>query len=244
MDGPFHCVFRRSSQASYRLPADSPGGCVNRAPLPAGAGTADELPLYEGIGLPHVCLVADEQQAAAALAALSKEPVLGFDTESKPTFLKGEVSTGPHLIQLATPTDAYLFQVRYVFNLPVIRAVLESPLIVKAGFGLGNDLSALRSRFGIALNNVIDLGETLRSEAHRGTVGAKAAVARYFGRRLQKSKKTGTSNWANRDLNERQLLYAANDAHVALKVYHAWQNEIASSDRGVRPSTLFTPHHD
>ena len=73
---------------------------------------------------------------------------------------------------------------------------------------------------------MIDLGETLRGKGegrigHRGTVGAKVAVAYFFGQRLQKSKKVGTSNWANRRLNERQLLYAANDAWAALKVYEA-----------------------
>jgi hypothetical protein len=47
------------------------------------------------------------------------------------------------------------------------------------------------------------------------------AVAHYFGEKLIKSG-VGTSNWANPRLDERQLLYAANDAHVALKIYHAW----------------------
>ena len=67
-----------------------------------------------------------------------------------------------------------------------------------------------------------DLGEALRGPGHRGTVGAKVAVAHYFGQKFQKSKKVGTSNWASPRLNERQLLYAANDAHVALQIYHAW----------------------
>ena len=62
----------------------------------------------------------------------------------------------------------------------------------------------------------------LRGQGHRGTVGAKIAVAHFFGQRLHKSKKVGTSNWAAPRLSERQLLYAANDAHVALKIYRAW----------------------
>ena len=70
--------------------------------------------------------------------------------------------------------------------------------------------------------NTVDLGEKLRGPGHRGTVGAKVAVAHFFGERLIKSKRLGTSNWASRRLDERQMLYAANDAQVALKVYHAW----------------------
>ena len=66
------------------------------------------------------------------------------------------------------------------------------------------------------------------------TVGAKVAVAHFFGQKLHKSKKTGTSNWANPRLSERQMLYAANDAHVALTLYRAWlagaPNHLASLD--------------
>ena len=92
----------------------------------------------------------------------------------------------------------------------------------KVGFGLGNDRSALKSRLNIEPNNLLDLGEVLRGPGHRGTVGAKVAVAHFFGQKLQKSKKTGTSNWASAHLSERQLIYAANDAHVALRLYRAW----------------------
>jgi ribonuclease D len=94
--------------------------------------------------------------------------------------------------------------------------------VLKAGFGLGNDRSALQSRLDIETSNLLDLGEVLRGPGHRGTVGAKVAVAHFFVQRLQKSKKTSTSNWAAPNLSERQILYAANDAHVALRIYRAW----------------------
>ena len=186
-----------------------------------------ELPLYPGIGLERIVLVDSEALAEAACAALLAADVIGFDTESKPTFLKGEESTGPHLIQLATDERAYLFPVSPTYCSPVLKTILESPRVLKAGMGLGNDRSALKSRLGIELKHVLDLGEALRGRGegrigHRGTVGAKVAVAHFFGQRLQKSKRIGTSNWASRRLNDRQLLYAANDAHVALMIYRAW----------------------
>lgn len=181
-----------------------------------------ELPDYPGIALAQVTLVTTPEQAAAAQAALLAADAVGFDTESKPTFLKGEVSTGPHLVQLATDEHCWLFPVAGGGEQATLRAVLESPSVLKVGLGLGNDRSALQTRLGIRLANVIDLGEKLRGPGHRGTVGAKVAVAHFFGQRLHKSKKTGTSNWASRTLSERQLLYAANDAHVALKLYRAW----------------------
>ncbi|MBU1363501.1 MAG: 3'-5' exonuclease domain-containing protein 2 [Gammaproteobacteria bacterium] len=181
-----------------------------------------ELPIYPGVGLDRISLVFDASLAARALAALQAAPAIGFDTESKPTFLKGEISTGPHLVQLATDEHVYLFPVAFAANHDVLRQILAAPHLLKIGFGLGNDRSALRSRLGIELTNVLDLGEVLRGPGHRGTVGAKVAVAHYFGQKLQKSKKVGTSNWASTRLNDRQLLYAANDAHVALQIYRAW----------------------
>ena len=190
--------------------------------LSRGSLAAAELPDYAGIALADVVLVTSAQLAAEAFAVLTAVAVIGFDTESKPTFVKGEVSTGPHLIQLATETRAYLFPLAQWPSAHELKAILESERLLKVGFGLGNDRSALKSRLGIALNNVLDLGEVLRGHGHRGTVGAKVAVAHFFGERLHKSKRVGTSNWATPRLTERQILYAANDAHVALRVYRAW----------------------
>jgi RNA polymerase sigma factor for flagellar operon FliA len=53
-------------------------------------------------------------------------------------------------------------------------------------------------------------------------MGVKKAVAGLLGRRLEKSKRVATTNWASHRLSERQMLYAANDAHAALCVYRAW----------------------
>jgi len=89
------------------------------------------------------------------------------------------------------------------------------------GFGLGSDLAQLRSRLQIEPQNILDLSRALRSKERNQSLGAKSAVARYFGQRMQKSKRITTSNWANPRLTERQILYAANDAQVALRVYRA-----------------------
>lgn len=188
---------------------------------------AAELPVFPGLGLDCITLVNNEKLAEKAMAVLLAIDAIGFDTESKPTFLKGEASTGPHLVQLSTDEHAYLFPVARGLAHPALKIILEAPALIKVGFGLGNDRSALKSRLDISLANVLDLGEKLRGPGHRGTVGAKVAVAHYFGQKLQKSKKIGTSNWASAQLNERQLLYAANDAYVALKIYRLWLRDQA-----------------
>jgi RNA polymerase sigma factor for flagellar operon FliA len=198
----------------------------------------DDLPPYEGIALADVRLVRSRQDADGALAALLASDAIGFDTESKPTFQKGEQSTGPHLVQLATDQHAYLFQIGArlihapsgsvdaappaVTGIDVLRAVLESPAIRKVGFGLGDDLRRLRAKLGIETRNVLDLSTALR-RGERNALGAKTAVARFFGKRLQKSRKITTTNWALPRLSDKQILYAADDAHVALRIYRHWR---------------------
>lgn len=185
----------------------------------------DELPPYDGIKLSEVRMVKTPLDAAAALAALSAADVIGFDTESKPTFQKGEVSTGPHLVQLATDDAAYLFQIGAVpaaLETDVIKAILESTTILKVGFGLLDDIKRLRSKMGIETVNVLDLSTAMRRN-EKNPLGAKTAVARHFGQTLQKSKRITTTNWAMPRLSEKQILYAADDAHVALKLYRHWR---------------------
>lgn len=185
------------------------------------------LPPYDGIKLTDVRMVKSDKDAVEALAALMATDVLGFDTESKPTFLKGEVSTGPHLVQLATDEAAYLFQIGAMPAVEVLKAVLESDAILKVGFGLSDDVKRLRAKLGIETNNVLDLSTALRKN-ERNTLGAKTAVARFFGKKLQKSKKITTTNWALPRLSEKQILYAADDAHVALKIYRRWRLDQAA----------------
>jgi ribonuclease D len=69
----------------------------------------------------------------------------------------------------------------------------------------------------------VDLDRSFKLLGYRNAVGAKSAVAMLFNRQLSKSKSITTSNWAARELTDRQLLYAANDAYAAIRVYHALQ---------------------
>lgn len=182
---------------------------------------APELPPYAGLGLEDILLVRTGEEAERAVAALMAADFVGFDTESKPTFRKGEVSDGPHLIQLATDNRAFLFHVRSGVSLDGVRRVLESPRILKVGFGLRDDLVRLRDKLGIDVANVLDLAVALRQNK-RGDVGAKSAVASFFGQNLRKSKRISTTNWANPNFSEGQLRYAGDDAQVPLRVYRAW----------------------
>jgi len=186
----------------------------------------DTLPPYQGLALSEVLVVKSASDAASALQALAAADVIGFDTESKPTFAKGEESTGPHLVQLATDNGAYLFQIGAApasALVELLRAVLESDAILKVGFGLGDDLRRVRAKLGIEPRNVLDLSTALRRRGERNPLGAKTAVARFFGQEMQKSKRITTTNWALPRLSDKQILYAADDAHAALRIYRRWR---------------------
>ncbi|MEB0139276.1 MULTISPECIES: 3'-5' exonuclease [unclassified Undibacterium] len=185
------------------------------------------LPAYPGIALADICLVQDAATADYAYAQLSAATILGFDTETKPVFNKGQHNDGPHLIQLATEQRAFLFPVSAGSDVAQVKAILEAPQILKVGYGLADDLKYLNSKFAIVTANVLDLSRAMRENKH-GDMGAKSAVAKFLGMQMSKSKKTSTSNWAQRPLTERQMLYAANDAQVALLTYRRWLARQAS----------------
>lgn len=185
---------------------------------------------FVGLGLGDILLPQTEPQLASAWAELSAHHHIGFDTESRPTFTKGQESTGPEVVQFATPTRAYVLQLRHGGCEALARELLSHPQIVKVGFDLKQDLTQLRNRLGIAAAPVLDLTRVFHRRGYPRTLGIKSAVAIVFGRRFVKSKRVTTSNWANPRLEPRQLLYAANDAFVALQVMLALGQEALQAD--------------
>ena len=189
----------------------------------------DTLPRFDGLPLERITTPATRGQFAEAVDEIIAFTEVGFDTESKPTFRIGELSTGPHLIQFATLEKAYLFQVGIDGCIEAAKAILESDRVLKIGFGLGSDRSRLHSKLGIALRHYVDLGTALRYHGKKGQVGLRGAVAAVLGAGIRKSRRVSTSNWANRTLSEAQQHYAANDAYAALRVFLALDGEASVS---------------
>jgi len=193
---------------------------------PPALPTSEEialLPPFERVALDQVAWVRTAEQAEAASRELMRASAWGFDTESKPTFHVGEASDGPHVLQLALPSRVYVIQLHDAACRAIAAQLLAAPGIVKAGFGLGDDKRRILHKLGVAPVDVLDLDSVFRAQGHRRQVGVKTAVALLFQRRMLKSKKAATTNWANLQLTEQQLLYAANDAWAALRVYEALQ---------------------
>ena len=169
----------------------------------------------------HIQLVSSPEQANAALKELAGATALGFDTESKPTFAKNEASSGPHIVQLSTLSKAWIFQLEDAECRRAVGLLLEAPTIIKAGFGLGDDRKRIIHKLGVDLQGVLDLNSVFREKGYRKDMGVRGAVAVMFNKRFIKSRKATTSNWANPRLTEAQIVYAANDAYAAMRVFAA-----------------------
>jgi ribonuclease D len=176
---------------------------------------------FDRLGLDRIRLVSTASDAHDAHAELSATDAWGFDTESKPTFFKDQVSEGPHVVQLATLDKAWVFQLHDLECRAVVAHLLAHPKSTKAGFGLGDDKKRIASKLGVEPVGVLELNTIFRERGYRKDMGVKGAVAVMFNRRFIKSRKATTSNWANPRLTEAQLVYAANDAYAAIRVYHA-----------------------
>jgi len=173
----------------------------------------NELPIrrYQG----EVCLVADAADLARAMADIRAESVVGFDTETRPAFNKGEDHL-PCLVQVATARAVYLFQLRRVDCAAALAELLAAPGIVKAGVALAHDLRQLKRLFPFAEAGVLDLGQVARRQGIRQT-GLRNLAAIFLGFRLAKGNRT--SNWAAARLTPSQIDYAATDAWVGRELY-------------------------
>ena len=176
---------------------------------------------FDRLGLDRIYLVATAAQAHDAWSELAKAQAWGFDTESKPTFFKDQLSEGPHVVQLSTLERAWVFQLHDLECRAVVADLLALRGVSKAGFGLGDDRRRIVAKLGVDPAGVLELNTVFRDRGYRKDMGVKGAIAVLFNRRFIKSRKATTSNWANPRLTEAQLIYAGNDAYAAARVHQA-----------------------
>lgn len=176
--------------------------------------TIKKLPVLRFPGT--IRLVRQQQELQMCLNELEKHTILGFDTEKRPSFRKGECYH-PSLIQLATHDTAYLLQIsRLGFNREIIQ-LLENPDIEKVGVAIKDDLSELNALKKFHPAGFSDLARMAR-DVNIPYYGLRNLTAYFLDKRLSKSQQT--SNWANDQLTEAQQHYAATDAWVSLQLYH------------------------
>lgn len=188
------------------------------------APTKPQIALMEpfvGLTPEQIHVPASKEEFESAAAAIRAAGIVGFDTESKPTFVVGDVSEGPHVVQFALHDKAYLFQVHRAEGMPFLLDLLHSDEVIKVGFGLKSDSGQIFKKLGVRFGGVVDLNEVFSMRGYRKEMGARAAVGLVFDQRFAKSKKITTTDWSQRELTQQQMLYAANDAYAALKVLEA-----------------------
>ena len=186
--------------------------------------TAEEiaqLPLFERINPDGIVVITTKEGAQRAYDELMKEKVVGFDTESKPTFIKGQKSTGPHVAQFATSEQTYIFMLHQDDCRKTATALIKSPKLKKVGFGLQDDLKRIQIKLKIRPQEVVDIEALFGAKGYKRGVGVKTGVAIALKRQFKKSKSQSTSNWGAPHLTDNQLIYAANDAYAAIQVYQA-----------------------
>ncbi|WP_081646986.1 3'-5' exonuclease [Limisalsivibrio acetivorans] len=162
-----------------------------------------------------IVTVRTEQEAERCASVLMKHEMIGFDTESRPSFRKG-VMYPVSLLQLSTEHKAYLFQLGTTGISSAMKDLLESEDTKKVGIGIRDDIKKLKELNTFDEGGFIDLGEMASA---KGIIqfGARSLAARYLGMKLVKTMQK--TNWARSELTRKQRVYAATDAWVCLKLY-------------------------
>ena len=173
----------------------------------------NKLPLFKYEGKIH--LVRNETQAAAAVKALRREHVLGFDIETRPAFRKGE-SYPPALLQLAGHSAVYIFQLLALRDLKWFHELFSNAAILKAGVSLDHDIKKLKERQAFQAAGFVEIAD-LSEQAGIQNKGLRGLAAILMGIRI--SKGAQRSNWSRPDLSRDQILYAATDAYICRELY-------------------------
>ena len=171
------------------------------------------LPAIEFRG--EIRIVEDERDIAAACKYLAEQPVIGFDTETRPSFRPG-VTFRVSLLQLSSPEVCYLFRLN---RIPLDKAILqlfENKRLLKVGADVAGDRRSLRQIRHFRDAGFIDL-QAIAPEWGIAEKSLRKLSAIVLGQRVSKAQRL--SNWEAATLTDKQQLYAATDAWVCTRIY-------------------------
>ena len=166
-------------------------------------------------------LIKEKKDLKEALKILRRELVLGFDTETRPSFKKGE-NYSVSLLQLSTSDEAFLFRLNHLGLPDDLVSLLADPDILKVGVAILDDVRALLKLKKFDAEGFVELAN-IASELGIVTCGLRNLAAIFFGVRI--SKKAQLTNWERPEFNSGQALYAATDAWICLKMYRFLESE-------------------
>lgn len=173
-----------------------------------------QFPIEEFSG--RIIVIDTEEDAEKAVSYLYKFPLVGFDTETRPSFRKGQQNK-ISLMQISTADTCFLFRLNRIGIPNVLKNFLGGVQVMKIGLSLRDDFGAMRKRTDIEPANFVDLQNVV------GAYGIKEAslqkiYAIMFNRKISKGQRL--TNWDAEILTDAQQKYAALDAWACLKIYN------------------------
>ena len=171
------------------------------------------LPLYSFNG--PIAVINDKKLLPTVFEEINTSTVVGFDTETRPSFKKGQVYKVA-LMQIALPHKVFIIRLQHTGITPDIIGFLENDTILKTGVGIRDDIQAVKKMKPFRAAGFIDL-VPLAKEAGLQVESVKKLTGLLLGFRISKSSQT--SNWEAEKLTKKQIEYAATDAWVCLQLY-------------------------
>lgn len=178
--------------------------------------TSEELNLlplktFEG----KVNVITEPEKLAKVRSEIEKHAIVGFDTETRPSFKRGQVYRVA-LLQLAVPEKVFLIRLHHTGLTDDIKSIFENPAIIKAGVAIHDDIKSLQKLNMFTPTSFVELA-TLARTCGLQVESVKKLAGLLMGIRISKSAQT--SNWEAPTLTEKQIDYAATDAWVCLEIY-------------------------
>jgi ribonuclease D len=185
-------------------------------PIPETLSKEDlrEFPLLAFEGTIHI--IETEEACDEAISELKKHAVIGFDTEKKPTFKKGDYNPTA-MVQFATLEDAYLFRMNKMGYPKSLFNFMSDASTLKLGISIDDDLKDLQKVRKYHPKGFTDMNDVAK-ELGSKHIGVKKLAAIFLEHRISKNQQT--SNWENDELSEPQMKYAATDAWICLAIYN------------------------
>ena len=180
----------------------------------------NELPLGQFEG--EMYLIDHPDQVEEAVDFLEEQHIIGFDTETKPSFKKGQFNH-VSLLQLSTTEQAFLFRLNKIGFPEPLRNLMEKENLIKIGAAVHDDLKGLgKLTDSFYPQSFFDLNDELKKVGFHN-VGVRNLSGMVLKIRISKSEQV--SNWESEILTEKQRRYAATDAWACLKIFNVLREE-------------------
>lgn len=192
--------------------------------------------VFEG----RIVVVLSEYEASLAVRYLLSQSILGMDTETRPSFRRGQLNSVA-LLQVSSHDVCFLFRLNLLGMSPSVRRLLEDTTVPKIGLSLRDDLNSLHRLGDFKTGRFIDLQDHVR-EIGVEDMSLQKLYANLFGQRI--SKREQLTNWEADILKDKQKIYAATDAWACIMLYEELMRLEETGDYSLIKSEERSNHDD